>query len=157
MWKLVFSLIVGNFPCLSLLIAQPTVVPEPIACVRDIELNFFDEQLVSEALGLYHIQQQLWAPISMTLRMKSAEIPGRMKGRTGFLVPNPLEYPMQKWVVAAILKQVLFEIFLETMTTYQVNERPNADFVFDYIFSQQLPRFINCFGEEARRLQQRFD
>lgn len=133
--------------------ALPTVVPDPIPCVLDLETRFFDERIVNQGLSLYNVRQELWAPINQLLQRKSLEVPERMKRRTAFMVPNPIEYPIQRGATAKILKQVLFEVFLETMREYRANERPTADFIFDYIFSEQLPRFIRCFGEEARQLQ----
>jgi hypothetical protein len=138
-------------------VALPTVVPDPIRCVRDLELHFFDPALVNQALDIYNIQQELWYPINQMLLQKSLEVPQRIKRRTAYMVPNPIEYPMQMGAAAAILKEVLFEVFLETMRFYQANERPAADYIFEYMFSRQFPKFVRCFGEEAKRLQPKFD
>ncbi len=43
--------------------ALPTVVPDPVRCVKDLELYFFDPSLVNQALDIYNIQQELWYPI----------------------------------------------------------------------------------------------
>lgn len=141
----------------SYAMAEPTVVPDPIACVKNLELNFFEEKIVYQGLNFYGIRQELWSLIYQMLRRKSTEVPGRMKRKTAFMVPNPIEYPMQKGLTAKILKEVLFEVFLETMRFYQLNERPTADFVFDYIFARQLSNFVNCFGKEAEKLRIKFD
>lgn len=137
--------------------AEPTVVPDPILCVKNLELNFFEEKILYQGLNFYGIRQELWSLIYQMLRRKSTEVPVRMKRKTAFMVPNPIEYPMQKGLTAKILKEVLFEVFLETMRFYQLNERPIADFVFDYIFARQLPLFVSCFGKEAEKLRTKFD
>lgn len=137
--------------------AIPTVVPDPVPCFLDLELHFFAEPIVSQGLSLYNIRQELWVPISAYLQNKSLEVPALMKRRTAYMVPNPIEYPMQRKVAAKILKEVLFEVFMDAMRTYHVNEKPTADFVFDYIFSQQMPNFIKCFGPEVQELKSRFD
>lgn len=134
--------------CSSRLIALPTVVPDPIACVKDLETHFFDEFIVNRGLSLYDIRQELWVPINASLQRKSLEVPERMKKRTARMVPNPIEYPLQRVKTAKILKDLLFEVFLEAMRENWSNERPTADFVFDYIYTQQLPNFVRCFGEE---------
>jgi hypothetical protein len=133
--------------------AIPSVVPDKIPCFVTLETNFFVETYVSQGLSLYNVRQELWFPINQTLQAKSLEVPERMKRRTAYMVPNPIEYPMDKAETARILKEVLFEVFLETMAQYYQNERPRADFIFDYIFTQQLPNFVRCFGPEARKLQ----
>ncbi len=137
--------------------AIPTVVPDPVPCVLYLETHFFVEPIVSQALGLYNIRQELWVPINAYLQKKSLEVPERMKRRTAYRVPNPIEYPIQGEVTAKILKEVLFEVFMEAMREYNSNERPTADFVFDYIFTQQLPHFIKCFGPKVQELRPSFD
>jgi hypothetical protein len=137
--------------------AIPTVVPDPIPCFLYLETHFFTESIVSQALSLYNIRQELWVPINAYLQTKSFEVPARMKQRTAYMVPNPIEYPMQRSIAAKILKEVLFEVFLEAMREYHANEMPNAAFVFDYIFTQQLPNFIKCFGPEVQELKPSFD
>lgn len=146
------SWIIALFCCFGSLAALPTVVPDPIACLMDLETHFFVEPIVNQGLSLYDIRQELWIPINISLQQKSRTVPDRMKKETAFMVPNPIEYPMQRLPTATILKKVLFEVFLEAMDDYWVNERPRSDNIFAYIFSQQFPRFTACFGEEVREL-----
>lgn len=148
---LIYSLI-----CTSSLFGRPTVVPDPIPCFIELETRFFNEYIVNQGLSLYNIREELWLPINQLLQRKSLEVPERMKIRTAFMVPNPIEYPMQRGKTAKILKDVLFEVFLEAMREYHANERPTADFIFDYIFYAQLPKFVECFGEEAKKLKPKF-
>lgn len=137
--------------------AFPAVVLDPIPCFLDLEIHFFTEPIVYQGLSLYNIRQELWVPIYVRLKQKSLEVPERVKRRTAYMVPNPLEYPMRRAVAAKILKEVLFEVFMETMRDYNSNERPTADLVFDYIFTLQLPNFIKCFGPEVEALRPHFD
>lgn len=154
-WPLAMSfLYLGNIEHIQ---AAPSVVLDPVPCVRDLALHFFNERLVGQALSLYNIRQELWSPITQTLERKSREVLLRIKRKTAFMVPNPFEYPMDRGMAARILKNELFAIFLETLREYQVQERPPADFAFDYILNEQLPQFIRCFGEEAIELKPHFD
>lgn len=137
--------------------AIPSVVPDRIPCFLELETHFFVEPIVNQGLSLYGIRQELWLPINEYLQKKSLEVPERMKVRTAYMVPNPIEYPMQKAVTAKILREVLFEVFIEAMREYYTNERPTVDFVFDYIFTRQLPNFVRCFGPEVQQLRPRFD
>ena len=138
----------------STVVALPTVVPDPIPCVLALEKNFFVEPIVNQALNLYNIRQELWLPINQLLQVKSAEVPERMKRRTAYMVPNPIEYPMQKAATAKILKEVLFEVFAEALRVYHVDDKAGP--AFDYIFTEQLPSFVRCFGPEAKKLQPKF-
>lgn len=133
------------------------VIPDPVICFQDLQVNFFQENTVYQALSLYNVPQGLWEPISLTLKARSNQVPERMRKITARMVPNPLEFPMQREITAGILKQVLKDVFYETMKKYQVDERPTTDLAFDYIFTKQLPKFIFCFGEEAKELAPSFD
>lgn len=128
------------------------LVPDPVPCVRDLELTFFRTDLVFQALSLYDIPQGLWDPISGDLKIRSRQVLDRMKKKTARMVPNPIEYPLQRIPTAKILLNVLHEVYLETMVYYQVNEQPTADLIFDYIFAKQGKRFEECFGPEVKEL-----
>lgn len=150
----------GFFPaCLSVfsLQAEPGVVPDPIPCVRDLEIHFFNTRIVNQGLSFYDVRQELWAPIVNALQVNSYKVPLLMKTKTAFMVPNPIEFPMQKEVTAKILKEALFEVFMETMKVYEVDRMPTARLIFDYIFTLQMPLLIRCFGEGVRDLQPEFD
>jgi hypothetical protein len=132
------------------MLALPTVVPDPIACVVELETRFFVSSIVNQGLSLYRVRQELWMPINESLRQRSLEVPDRMKKKTAYMVPNPLEYPMQKAATAKILKEVLFEVFTEALRENYVTGG-TVDLIFEYIFNEQLPNFIKCFGIEANK------
>lgn len=136
---------------------EPTVVPDPSRCLRELETHFFNEDLLYEALSLYKIPQGTWSPIYQELQRRSVEVPNRMKRKTAYMVPNPIEYPMNRLVTAQILKAVLFEVFIETLTYYQANEQPSATYAFDFIFSKRMPALKACLGDEVESLAPRFD
>jgi hypothetical protein len=150
---LILACVMGMLFYAAPIMAIPTVVPDPIPCVLELETHFFLEPIVSRGLSLYNIRQELWLPINQRLRKKNLEVPERVKRRTAYMVPNPLEYPMQKAIIARILKEVLFEVFMEVMQEYHEIQRPEVNLIFDYIFDEQLPRFVSCFGPEVQRLK----
>lgn len=122
------------------------LVPDPIPCVRNLETTFFRSEIVYQALSLYEIPQGLWDPINIDLQNRSRKVLDRMKEKTARMVPNPIEYPMQRVPTAQILIEILHEVYYETMVTYQVNEQPTADLIFNYILGKQAYRFLECFG-----------
>src|ERR1700730_12721094 len=99
-----YSWIFGALLYSSTVAGIPTVVPDPIPCVKELELHFFPEHLVSQALSLYNVRQELWLPIYQSLKSRTFEVPERMNMRTSYMVPNPIEYPMQRGPTAKILK-----------------------------------------------------
>ncbi len=147
-----FRLLLAAFFYFFQIGALPTVVPDPIPCVEKLQTNFFLENLVNQGLSLYDVRQELWAPIRVVLQQKSLEVPDRMKRQTAFMVPNPLEYPMQRGAVAKILKAVLSDVFRETIEQVDPASKLYANAIFEYIFAARLPAFVDCFGPEAKTL-----
>lgn len=132
-------------------------VIDPLVCLQNLETNFFQPALVQQGLSLYEIPQGVWSPIIQDLQGGSIGIPNRMKRKTAMMVHNPLAYPLQRGEAAKILKATLYEVFMETMARYAVNEQPTADLVFDYIFSKQMDNLVQCLGDEVRELAPRFE
>lgn len=139
------------------LYGEPTVVPDPRPCLKDLQTHFFREDILYEALSLYHIPQGIWSPIYQELQLKSREVPDRMKKRTAYMVPNPLEYPINREFTARLLKVVLFEIFMETMNDNRTNEQPTSTYIFDFVFSKRMPDLKACLGEEVEKLAPKFE
>lgn len=129
-----------------------SLVMDPSPCFRDLQLHFFQLNIVADALSLYTIPQGVWNPVVRRLQVKSLEVPDRLRAKTAGIIRNPIAYPMEKTAAAQILKATLFEVFLETLQEFQVQEQPTANLMFDYILSRQQDKFINCFGEGARIL-----
>jgi hypothetical protein len=86
------------------------------------------------------------------LRQKNLEVPERMKIHTAYMIPNPIEYPINRVATAKILKAVLLEVFLEVMREYYYTDQVESEKIFDYIFSERLPDFVKCFGPEVKKL-----
>lgn len=149
--------IVGTLLYSMSISAIPTVVPDRIPCFFELQTGFFLEPIVNQALSLYNIRQELWVPINERLHQKSLEVPERMKVRTAYMVPNPIEYPMQKAETAKILKQVLSEVLDEVIRQYPITEiagePPNSALIFEYIFLRRFPAFLQCFGPEIMNLK----
>lgn len=144
-----FSLMTGALLYASGGFALPSVVPDPIPCYQELSTHFFDPLIVNQALSLYGVRQELWQPIIQTLQGKSLTVPDRMKQRTAFMVPNPIEYPMNRVDTAKLLKSVLAEVFYEALQANYISPF-NSNEIFEYIFSQQLPAFNQCFGVSSR-------
>lgn len=143
------------------LVLFPTVVwtvnPDPIPCVEYLETNFFEPSIVNRGLSFYKINQSQWDPIVTQLQVVSQTIPSRMKQRTAGMFPNPIEYPMQKMPTARLLKEVLYQVFMEVMVNNYAANQPQATLVFDYILSKQAALFVNCFGYEVKEILPKFD
>ncbi len=141
--------LLGCLMCFSSLCAVPSVAPDPIKCIKDLELNFFDPYIVNSALSMYDIREELWPLINEMLKRKSFSVLDRMKRKTAYMVPNPIEYPLQPEAAAKVLLDVLREVFLETLNFYYIDRQPRADFIFNYIALQQQPKISACFGQAA--------
>lgn len=149
-FSVVTSLLYLTILCIAPFYARAAIDPSP--CFKDLQLHFFQEPIVGQAFGLYEIPQGLWVPVMQSLQRRGLEIPNRLKDKTARLVRNPIDFPMDKKIAAQLLIATLFEVFLETMQEYQIQEQPTAHLIFDYILSKQADKFIGCFGEVVRPL-----
>ena len=132
--------------------ALPAVSAVSVPCLEALELHFFVESTVNRGLSLYNVREELWLPINMDLQAISKGVPNLMKERTAYRVPNPLEYPMQKFATAEVLKDVLHRVFMRVMNKYHIDVRWKVDAIFNYIFEQQEDKFSECFGSEVKIL-----
>lgn len=134
-----------------------TFVADPLPCFKDLQVNFFQDEIVNQALNFYNVPQGLWLQITIDLKQLSRDVPARMKKKTARMVRNPLAYPLQRAEAAVILRDTLFEVCSEVLRMHYITERPTVDYIFDYIFMRQVPKMIPCLGEEVRDLVPKFE
>lgn len=151
----ILKLLIISLCCFT--VEATAVVADPSACLKDLQLNFFQTNYVTQALSLYSVPEGLWTPIIQDLQKRSLEVPYIMKQMTKRMVPNPIAYPIIHYEAAKILKAALYQVFTEVMRHYYITEHPTLDYIFDYILSQEIPRMVNCFGEEVRDLLPDFE
>lgn len=132
------------------------IVLDPLPCLANLEVNFFDPALVNQALSLYNVPQGTWTVIIQSLREKSASVPERLKRKTARMFPNPLAYPLEKGPTAKLLKETLYEVFVEALAENAVHEQPTVSLMFDFIFSRQMPQLVQCLGPEVLDLAPQF-
>ncbi len=124
------------------------------SCLQDLEVNFFNPKLVSEALSLYSVDMNIWPLVNQELKRRSSGIPSKMKQRSDKMSPSPLDYPFQPLVVGEMLRQILLEIFTSVMSDFRlssgiVTSDDSIREMFGYIRRQQKARIEACLGENA--------
>lgn len=144
-----FILMVAFFCFCCPLIA---VAPDRIPCVEELEVHFFSPSVVNQALNFYQVRQELWPLINTELEERSKTVPRLMIEASSNMVPNPIEYPMQKRKTAELLKKVLFKLFEEVLIKYYANKAGVTAPAFNYVFEQQKDRFVQCFGPEVEQM-----
>lgn len=120
------------------------VIPDTPPCLFHLETEFFQQDLVYQAFNLYQVPQGLWVPIYEALRVKSLSVPEKMKQKTAYMVPNPIEYPLQKQATWKILKIVLFTTLDEVMRSYRISRSATIDGVFAYLLEKQAVVIQSC-------------
>lgn len=136
-----------------LLIAAPFFIfAEESACYLNIERNFFNENVVNQALASRNISQSNWVLINQALRANSTEIPKIVRERAKKLNPNPFDTPFRPIIAAQILKQVQFEVFAATLATFKINNPSDIEAMFRYIRKSHSANLEECFGEKLEDL-----
>ena len=118
----------------------------PEKCYRELESNFFDENIVSAALSLHKVYQSQWTLINRDLRNRSRNIKQTVKQRARKLERNPFNRPFQLEVATQLLIQAEFEIFSDVMFNYDVRSPGKINDMFLYIRENRLQQMPECFG-----------
>lgn len=144
---------------LAILSLSCSFVQDPSPCLKNLQLHFFEPPRVNEVLNFYRIPQEYWTPIVIEIELRSLEVPGRMKQKTNRMIPNPIEYPMNKNQAAKLLKATLYEVFSESIRASSTTQHgrlplqePTIELMFNYLFYKQMPRLIDCFGPSVQEL-----
>lgn len=131
------------------LIAFPfCIFAEESACYLNIERNFFNENVVNQALASRNISQSNWVLINQSLRDKSREIPKIVRERAKKLNPNPFDTPFRPIIAAGILNQVQFEVFAATLAAFKIDNPSDIQEMFLYIRKSHRANLEECFGEK---------
>lgn len=120
-------------------------------CYKNIESNFFRPELVSEALSLHSVPQSNWALINTELQHELKRVPMMVKERANKMQPNPFGTPFQPQAAVEVLRQVLFEVFSSTLTTFNITNQQKIEEMFQYIRQRQSQRMLSCFGQEIEQ------
>lgn len=137
------------FLFLVLLISAPlSIFAAESACYLNIERNFFNENVVNQALASRNISQSNWTLINQYLRANSKEIPQIVRERAKKLNPNPFDTPFRPIVAAEILKQVQFEVFASTLAMFKIYNPTDVQDMFLYIRKSHAADLEKCFGKE---------
>lgn len=136
------------FSLILLLITPFCIFAEESACYLNIERNFFDENVVNQALASRNISQSNWTLINQSLKSNSKDIPGIVRERAKKLNPNPFDTPFRPIIAAEILSQVQFEVFAATLAIFKINSPSDVQEMFLYIRKSHSANLKACFGEE---------
>jgi hypothetical protein len=119
-------------------------------CYRQLQVDFFREDLLTSSLSLYVINQSMWIPIYQDLQIAAQYVPGLVQAYAREKNPNPLEPYFNPAVAAEILQKALFQVFQGVMqkyaaTTFNNNiEQNTINGMFRYIWEQQFSRLSAC-------------
>lgn len=152
MKRLIFSIaMIISLGFSSIILGQDD---DPTKCMLALEKSFFQYDVVSVMLSLYQIPQGVWEPLILDLQKKALSVNQRMKKKVANDVPNPLEYPVNKEAARQLLKETLYDVFLEALNestllnvqnAFSLSDQLISD-MFEYIYNQQESKFIDCFG-----------
>lgn len=123
-------------------------------CFKDLEENFFRDDLVLQALSLQYnwYSQGQWALIVRGLHDRSRDIPYMLERRASLARPSPLEYPFQYEQASKLLFEILFEVFHQVMIESGITNEGIINSMFKYIRDQQANRINACLGTKPSTL-----
>lgn len=113
-------------------------------CFRELETNFFKQILLYQALSLHHVYQSQWSPIYQDLVKRSADIPRTVRDKASRMHRNPLQDPFQKDVAVDILRQTLYDAFVEVLKIHNITNESDIKDMFNYIQERQPEYLRRC-------------
>ncbi|CCB86882.1 MULTISPECIES: hypothetical protein [Parachlamydia] len=123
------------------------------ACFKEIEVNFFSYDVLSEALNMNGVAQSQWMLVYQSLRDRRERIVAQVKNIANQMRPNPLLNPFDPDRAVRILMQVLFAEYSDVMLALNV-ANPISPVVirssFEYIKGRHATRLKACL--DSRRL-----
>ncbi len=137
------SILFGIYPSALLADVSPL-------CYRQIQVTFFNSQIVVQALGLQRVDQSLWRFILSDLQGSMWRVPSMVQAEAQSMVPNPLDPPFNNDEAFKILQKVLYRVFYAVMIRNQSklgNSNINYSSIqgaFRYIWLQQQAVIVNC-------------
>jgi len=138
-------LLLGTFLALFLPVCL-SAARDTLACYQELERNFFDEQIVIQALSLNKVYQSQWRQITRQLKRQESSVPQMVKEKAQLLTRDPFRRPFQVDVAIQILLQVEQEIFSMVLFEYGVTSPGKIQSMFTYIRDQNMQRMPECFG-----------
>jgi len=121
-------------------------------CFRALEVNYFDQVYLYQALNFFNLPQGSWNLVLTALHQQSARVPSMMMIEGKKLPINPLENPFDPVGAEKLLMKVLYSIFYEALHNNVVIDDPSITKMFNYIRRHKQPAIDACFREaEAKR------
>lgn len=121
-------------------------------CYKELQVDFFRSELVSQTMSLYSLTQSSWQMIVYELQKRSREkVPDIIHYKASRMRPNPLEYPFNPKIASQILFDTLFDLLKEVFRGYNIFQQFNdTDYkgMFNEIKRKQRDRLRKCFGDD---------
>lgn len=140
-----------NYIILFLLVLSPFVPAYGAApeCFKNIERSFFDSNHVLEALSLHGVLRGQWLPITDDLQARQTEFSKMVEQRASTMSPNPLDSPFDTPRAAAVLMEVLYEVFSQVLHEHYVYNESDIREMFYFIRSKHIVQLKACFGDNV--------
>ncbi len=121
------------------------------SCYKDLEINFFDPEITTQAFALHNIDQSSWNLLLQSLKNKAANVPSIIDQRAKRMQRNPLDHPFQPKEAEQLLMDVLYENLVEALHERNFITQFDNREMFNYIRRRQADRLKACFGEYKGR------
>ncbi|MCB1113830.1 MAG: hypothetical protein KDK62_03655 [Chlamydiia bacterium] len=115
-------------------------------CYKDLERNFFNDQIVTTAFGLWTVPKGSWRSILRRLKEGEVNAESIIEKKSKRYSVNPLQNPFQPDVAKALLKETMKQIFIRAMVDSGYFDPASMDKMFDFIWEQD-PRIQKCLSE----------
>lgn len=110
-----------------------------------IQFEPFPEEIVVKVLERFNVEPIEWVPINRKLKRRVDEVDTRVQLKAGKLERNPFDEPAQLLVITRLKREVLIEIFANTLKEHGVDDLKKAHDMYDAILNEKAQKAWECY------------
>lgn len=118
-------------------------------CYLQIQQTFFRQDLLTSALSLYSVNQNIWMNVYRDLQVASQRVPSIVQSYAMAESPNPLDPVFMPQQATALLQKSLYDVFQGVMRFYAsqgntIIDQNTINGMFRYLWEQQANQLAGC-------------
>lgn len=126
-------------------------------CSKELLLDYFPKQFVTETLKKYNVPQDKWDAITSALATKDKDVVKLVEDKASKLTPNPLKDrdPQQRQIAVKLFRETLLQVFSDALQANGITDQQQLQTMLDDIQQQKARNFAQCMEKQkSAALQQ---
>lgn len=124
-------------------------------CSKELLLEYFPKQFVTETLKKFNVPQDKWDAIATSLSSKDKDVVKLVEEKASKLNPNPLKDrdPQQRQVAVKLFRETLLQVFSDALQANGISDSKELQAMLDDIQQQKARNFAQCMEKQKAAVQ----